>query len=117
MAKNELIVVLISTGFADVVMDAAREEGARGGTIVHARGTGDPEKAKKHGIVVTPDKEMVMILVSEDIKEAVMQAVYKRAGLATPGQGIVFSLPVETVVGSKFHKEEIEAKVEEPKEE
>ena len=38
--KFEVIIVLVNSGFADVVMDAAREEGARGGTIVHARGTG-----------------------------------------------------------------------------
>lgn len=102
MKKFELIVVLVNAGFAGVAMDAARECGARGGTIIHARGTGTKEMEKKYNIVITPDKEMLLILVSNDIKDAVMQAVYKAAGLGSDGQGIAFSLPVEDVVGLKF---------------
>ncbi len=100
----ELIVVFVNQGFSDVVMDAAREEGARGGTIIHARGTGTKEMEKRFGIIITPNKEMIMILVSKDIKEKVMNAIYKVAGLANDGQGIVFSLPVSEVAGLKFDK-------------
>ena len=106
MKKFEVIIALINAGFSDLVMDAAREEGARGGTIIHARGTGTKEMAKKYDIVITPDKEMIMILVSEDIKDAVLAAIYKAAGLGTQGQGIAFTLPVDDVVGLKFDDEE-----------
>ncbi len=98
----EVIIVLVNTGYADVVMNAAREEGARGGTIVHARGTGTPEIERKYNIIITPDKEMIMILVNKNIKDQVLQAVYKAAGLGSNGQGIAFSLPVDDVVGLKF---------------
>lgn len=100
--KFELILVLVNSGFSDVVMNAAREEGARGGTIVHARGTGTADMEKKYNIVITPDKEMIMILVNESIKDQVLSAVYKAAGLGGDGQGIAFSLPVDDVVGLKF---------------
>lgn len=100
----ELVVVFVNQGFSDVVMDAAREAGARGGTIVHARGTGTKDMEKRFGIIITPNKEMIMILVSNDIKEAVMNAIYKVAGLANDGQGIVFSLPVSDVAGLKFEE-------------
>ena len=58
--KYEAIIVLVNSGFSEVVMDAAREVGARGGTIVHARGTGTKDMAKRYNIVITPDKEMVI---------------------------------------------------------
>lgn len=100
--KFELLLVLVNSGFADTVMDSAREQGARGGTIIHARGTGTKEMEAKYGVVITPDKEMVMILVNAAIKDAVMAAVNKACGLATDGQGIAFSLPVDDVVGLRF---------------
>lgn len=113
MAKFEVIIALINAGFSDLVMDAAREEGARGGTIIHARGTGTKEMEKKYGIVITPEKELVMILVNDDIKDKVLSAIYKSAGLGTQGQGIAFTLPVDDVVGLKFdNSQDNEEKVE-----
>lgn len=100
--KFSLVVILVNTGFSEVVMSAAREVGARGGTIVHARGTGNKEIYKKFNIVITPDKEMIMIVVTSKIKDAVLSAIYSVAGLNTPGQGIAFTLPIEDVVGMKF---------------
>ena len=98
----QLIVALVNSGFAEIVMDAAREEGARGGTIVHARGTGTKEMEKKYNVIITPDKEMILILVTNQIKDRVLSAIYKAAGLATDGKGIAFCLPVEDVAGLKF---------------
>jgi nitrogen regulatory protein PII len=101
--KFEVIIAFVNSGFSDLVMNAAREQGARGGTIVHARGTGTAEMEKKYNIIITPDKEMIMILVNQSIKEKVLSAIYKAAGLGTDGQGIAFTLPVEDVVGLKFN--------------
>ena len=100
--KFELIIALVNAGFSELVMDAAREVGARGGTIVHARGTGTKEMAKRYNIVITPDKEMVMILTTIELRDEMLSAIYKAAGLGTDGQGIAFSLPVENVVGVKM---------------
>lgn len=100
--KYEVIVVIINEGHSDKVMDAARDAGARGGTIAHARGSGTKDIEKKYGIVITPQKEMLYILVNEKIRDAVMTAINKAAGLDTLGQGIVFSLPVDNVSGMKL---------------
>lgn len=98
----EVIIALVNQGFSETVMDAAREVGARGGTIVHARGTGNKEMEKKYGVIITPNKEMIIILVKKDIRDEVLTAIYKTAGLSTDGQGIAFALPVEAVAGLKF---------------
>ena len=97
--QHELIICIVNTGFTDVVMDAAREKGARGGTVIHGRGTANKEAEAFFHISIQPDKEMVMILVPSDIKDDVLHAVYQSAGLKTAGQGIAFALPVTNVVG------------------
>ena len=97
--QHEVIFCIVNAGFSDVVMDAAKEAGARGGTVIHARGTANKEAEQFFHITIQPDKDIVMILVPQEIKEAVLHALYQNAGLKTDGQGIAFSLPVNNVVG------------------
>lgn len=115
--KNEfsMIVAIVNRGNTDLVMEAARKAGSTGGTISVARGTGNPEMAQQYGIVVQPEKEIVFIAVKNDIKEAVMQAVHKEAGLATKGAGVIFALPITDEIGLSSSKEVKEEKEEEAK--
>ncbi len=99
MTEYELILCIINTGFSDTVMEAAKEQGARGGTVLHARGTASKEAEEFFHITVQPDKEIVMILVPSEIRDNVLHAVYQAAGLKTAGQGISFSVPVTNTVG------------------
>ena len=101
-SKHELVLCIVNAGFSETVMDAAKEAGARGGTVIHARGTANREAEQFFNITIQPDKEIVMILVSKDIKDAVLHALYQGAGLKTAGQGIAFSLPVDDVVGLSY---------------
>lgn len=105
--EYELILCIINEGFSETVMDAAKEVGARGGTVIRARGTANREAEAFFHITVHPEKEVVMILVKSDIKDAVLHAVYKSAGLDTAGQGIAFAVPVDNVIGieKQFDKE------------
>ena len=96
---HEVIFCIVNSGFSEAVMDAAKEFGARGGTVIRARGTANSEAEKLFGITVQPEKEVVMILVPTKIKNDILHALYKEVGLKTPGQGIAFSMPVDNVVG------------------
>lgn len=97
--KHEVIFCIVNNGFADAVMDAAKKFGARGGTVIRARGTANSEAEKLFGITIQPEKEIVMILVDSTIKNDILHALYTAVGLNTPGQGIAFSLPVDQTVG------------------
>ncbi len=97
--KYQMILCIVNSGFSETVMEAAKEAGARGGTVIHARGTANKEAEQFFHITIQPDKEIVMILVTDGIKDAVLHALYQSAGLKTEGQGIAFSLPVDEVVG------------------
>ena len=119
MNGYEMILCIVNAGFSELVMEAAKEEGARGGTVIHARGTANKEAEQFFHIVIQPDKEIVLILVPSEIKDKVLHAIYKNAGLKSEGSGIAFSLPVDEVVGistPSAEKEEHEAKPEEKKE-
>ena len=97
--EHEVIFCIVNAGYSDAVMDAAKEYGARGGTVIHARGTANSLAEKKFEIPVSPEKEIVMILIPSEIKEDVLHGLYRAVGLKTPGQGIAFSLPVDAAVG------------------
>ncbi len=97
--EYELVVCIVNSGFSEAVMDAAREVGARGGTVINAKGTANKEAEAFFKIFIQPEKEMVMILVPDKIKEDLLHALYRKVGLETPGQGIAFALPVDNVVG------------------
>ena len=97
--EHEVIFCVVNAGFSDLVMDAAKKFGAHGGTVIHARGTANIEAEKLFGITVQPEKEIVMILVPHDIKDDILHALYREAGLESEGQGIAFALPVNAVVG------------------
>ena len=99
MYLHEVIFCIVNAGFLDAVMDAAREFGAKGGTVLHARGTANPEAEKLFNITVQPEKELVLILVKTEQKDDILKNLYKKVGLKTPGYGIAFSLPVSDVVG------------------
>lgn len=99
MDKYELIFCIINAGFSEMVMDAAKEVGARGGTVIHARGTANKEAEEYFHISIQPDKEIVMIIVTAEIKDNVLHALYRSAGLKTDGHGIAFSMPVSNAVG------------------
>ena len=98
-SNYEMILCIVNTGFSETVMEAAKEVGARGGTIIHARGTANKEAEQFFHISIQPDKEIVMILVPSEIKDDVLHAVYRQAGLKTEGQGIAFSIAVDEAVG------------------
>ena len=97
--EYELILCIVNAGFSDAVMEAARACGAGGGTVIHARGTANKEAETFFKITIQPEKEIVMILVSEELKDDILTALYRSVGLNTPGQGIAFSMPVDAVVG------------------
>lgn len=103
MEKNfVLIVTIVDKGFTDLVMNAAREQGARGGTVLNARGTSNKEIEEKFKIVISSEKEVVLILANVDASDNILKSINEAAGLHTKGKGIAFALPVEDVVGLKF---------------
>lgn len=99
MTNFELIVLIVNQGFSEQAMSVARDCGARGGTVLNARGTARGDAETMFNITITPEKEMIWILANSSIKDKMLHAFYEKCGLDTAGQGIAFTLPVDDVVG------------------
>jgi len=100
---HELVMAIVNRGFADGVIDAALSAGARGGTILHGRGTSGRTETI-YGVRIEPEKDLVLMIVDKDKCKSIMQQIYEKSGLNTQGSGICFALPVDDVVGLKEYK-------------
>lgn len=98
LSKLVLIMAIVDRGYSESVMDSAREAGATGGTVVKANGTGT-EMAKFFGIQISAEKDMVYIVSKRENRDDIMYAIMEKAGVETEAHGVVFSLPVDSVVG------------------
>ena len=107
-ANHEVIFAIVNAGYAEDAMEVAREQGARGGTIISGRGVAREKDATFFGITIHADKELLMMVVEKNIRDQVFHALYKQMGMQKKAQGIVFSLPVSDVAGMAKHPEETE---------
>lgn len=102
----ELIIVIANQGYSNLVMDAAREQGAGGGTVIHAKGTGMEKAEKFLGVSIAAEKEMIFIVSRTGMKNAIMKAIMEQAGMESKAKSIVFSLPVTSTAGLRLQEED-----------
>lgn len=93
--KIVLVMSIVNSGYSEKVMDLARQLGARGGTILNASGSASIGAEKLYGISINPEKEIVMILVSNTIAKNLLNILYQEVGSNSEAQGIAFTLPVD----------------------
>ena len=105
MLGVKCIVGVVERGRADKVVDAAKKAGAAGATIFYGRGTGESEVKRFLSIHVEASKEVIIILAKDEEYKDIMKAMVVAGELKKPGTGIIFTLPVEHLVGL-HHREE-----------
>lgn len=104
--KYELICALVNQGFTDAIVDAARNAGASGGTVLNTRAATKRKATTNYGIAIAEDKELITILTDSKNKTNIMEAIYKVAGIETEARGLIFTLPADNVVGLRNKKPE-----------
>lgn len=97
--KYDLIVAAVQAGYAEEAMEAARTAGAAGGTLLHATTLENRKAEQLIGIKLQKETEILLILTRHEGKLPIMHAVQESAGLKTDGGGILFSMPVDDLVG------------------
>ena len=97
--NHEVIFAIVNSGYAEEAMAVARDQGARGGTILNARGVAREAEAAFFGITIHAEKEILMLVVEKDIRDNVLNALYRQMGMDKKAQGIAFSLPVSDAAG------------------
>lgn len=95
-----LVVTIVKKGWGDRVVIASRKAGAKGGTIVFGRGTGVHENKSLLGILIEPEKEIVLTIAESANADAIVDSINKDAGLDKSGCGLGFVVPLEKVFGT-----------------
>lgn len=106
--KYELLTAIANQGYTEMIMDAARDAGASGGTVIHAKGTGMERAEKFLGVSLVSEKEIVLIVVKKVEKNQIMKAIMDKAGTGTKAGALVFSLPVTSTAGMRLMEAETE---------
>lgn len=110
MSKFECIMTIVDGGYSEVVVDAAKSAGAKGATIINARGSMTKEPNKFFKLNIQPDKQVVLILSKQEETKTIVEAISKAAGMNTKSHALSFVLPVEEAIGMAeiFKEEEVE---------
>ena len=95
----DVVAVVMERGYTHVAMDAARKAGARGGTVISARGIAENEVKRFFGIEIQAEKEIVFLVVRSDERQQVMTALMQAVGMKTRSHGIVLSMPLSAAIG------------------
>lgn len=95
------IFIVVDKGQGASVMESANAVGAKGGTILSARGVAGGETSKIFEMEIEPEKEVVMIIASHDITDKIVDQVNKDLKLDAEGNGIIFVQSVNNVHGLK----------------
>lgn len=99
---HDLIVIIAEQGHTELIMEAARNAGAYGGTVIHAKGTGMEAAEKFMGVSLAAEKELIFIVAKTEQKNPIMQAIMTKAGPDSKAKAITFSLPVTDTAGLRL---------------
>ncbi|MBO5030282.1 MAG: hypothetical protein J6C19_04520 [Lachnospiraceae bacterium] len=97
--KYALVVAVVNQGYSEEVMDVAKKAGASGGTVVPGRRIGNQEAMGFWGMGIQEEKEMLFIIIENENKLKLMQAIGEHCGIHSEAKGLVVSLPIDSVIG------------------
>ena len=98
-SMHELVIAVVNEKYTDVAIDAARAAGATGATVFHTRSVDNERAEQSIGTALAKDTDSIFFLTSKEYKNKIMEAVRDAAGLKTDGGAVIFSMPVDDIVG------------------
>lgn len=111
--RFKIIMASVKTDITDKVVDAAKQTGATGATIIHARGTGIREAKTFFGLSLEAQTDIILFLLEERLVENVLATIGSVGEFDKPGTGIAFVIPVDQVIGLESQIEKFKKDVEE----
>lgn len=97
--EYEVIYTIVERGFGEEVVDAATSAGARGATIINARGSDIHENTMFFSMNIEPEKEVVMIIIEKEKSDKVINVIKDTMHIDEPGKGIIFAMNINKVSG------------------
>ena len=98
METDIMITYIVSHGEAYDIMTAAREAGARGGTILEAHGTFRESDVEFFGMTLVSEKEMLIIVADKEQAEDILNATKNMPIFKKSGGGIIYTTEVKRYI-------------------
>jgi len=97
----KLIIALVEDGQTNAVLEAARNAGATGSTVLsQARGEGASQAKTFFGLTLETQRDMILLLVEEHLSRGILETIAQVGEFdEKPGTGIALQLDVEDAVG------------------
>ena len=96
---HELVIAVVNRNYTDEMLDAARTAGATGATVFHTKSINNSKAEQQIGTNIDTETDSVFFLTSYEYKTKIMEAIRDSVGLKTDGGAIIFSMPVDELVG------------------
>jgi nitrogen regulatory protein PII len=111
----KLIIAFITEDKTNKVLNASREAGATGATVInHARGEGLELPKTFFGLQLETQRDVLLLLVEEHLSRKILETIAKVAEFEESlGAGIAFQIDVEDAVGISHQMRKLTAVVEE----
>ena len=111
----KLIVAFVSEERTQLVLDAARQSGATGATVItHARGEGLKPEKTFFGLELTAQRDMLLFLVAAPKSREILETIAQVGALdSEPGAGIAFQVAIEDAVGLSTQQAALLSAIEE----
>ncbi len=111
----KLLIALVEDCKTTAVIEAARNAGATGTTVIgNASGEGVEESKTFFGLTLETQRDVLLMLVEEHLSRHILETISEAGEFDTQkGAGIAFQIDVEDVVGITHQIEELAEKVEE----
>ncbi|RLK51065.1 nitrogen regulatory protein P-II family [Alkalispirillum mobile] len=95
----KLLVAVIADELEERAIKIAREEGARGVTILSGRGIGFPERITFFGLTYRGLTKILLWVLPEAAADLIAERLNRELDLLRPDQGLAFVLPVSETGG------------------
>ena len=93
----------------NAALEAARSAGATGATIFHTHSVDNAKIEQAMGASIPADSDSIFFLTTKEYKLKIMEAIRDSAGLKTEGSAVIFSIPVDDLVGiGRFDEQMVE---------
>jgi nitrogen regulatory protein PII len=111
----KLIISLVEDSKTNQVLEAARDAGATGSTVINqARGEGVKKSKTFFGLNLEVQRDVVLLLVEEHMSRQILETISSVGEFEEkPGTGIAFQVDVEDAVGISHQIRKLASKVEE----
>ena len=106
--RFKIILATVKTDITDRIVDAAKNAGATGATIISARGTGIREAKTFFGLSLEAQTDIILFLLEENLIDTILKTIGEAGQFNKPGTGIAFVVPVEQVIGLESQIEQFE---------